>query len=123
MTTVQAREIRRACAETALAHPGVAALQPTLADRLTAAATPPRSAAAPPAAVRVERPPTGAGWHIEVRCIVHPGRRSLDVARQIRENIHATLTAGGLLDPIEPLTVQVTITAIVRDDPGAPAHA
>ncbi|WP_329493573.1 hypothetical protein [Kitasatospora herbaricolor] len=122
MTTARAREIRRACAEAALAHPGVAALQPTLADRLTAAVSP-RSAAGPPAAVRVERPPTGAGWHVEVRCILHPGRRSLDVARQVRENIHATLTAAGLLDPVEPLTVQVTITAVLRHDPGASARA
>ncbi|WP_371502920.1 hypothetical protein OG871_37320 [Kitasatospora sp. NBC_00374] len=118
MTSALAREIQRAAAQAALAHPQVAALQPTLADRLTAAAESLHHATRPPAAVRVQRLPTGEGWHVEVRCLVHRDRRTLDVARQIRESIRDTLTTTGLLDPAEHLTVRITITTILRDDSG-----
>lgn len=112
MTSAAVQEIQAAAVRAALAHSQVAALQPALADRLTAAASL-HAPGRPPAEVRVHRPPAGKGWHVEVRCIVHRDRRILDTARQVRESIRSALTATGLVNPAEPLTVTVTVTSVL----------
>ncbi|WP_405015264.1 hypothetical protein [Kitasatospora sp. NBC_01539] len=123
MTSAAVHEIQAAAAQAALAHPQVAALQPTLADRLTAAAASLHAASRPPAAVRVHRPPTGTGWHVEVRCIVHRDRRILDTARQVRESVRAALTATGFVNAAESLTVTVTVTGVLGEGAGRPGES
>ncbi|MEU9299641.1 Asp23/Gls24 family envelope stress response protein [Streptomyces sp. NPDC048269] len=120
MTSTRSRDVRRAAARAALDVPGVAALQPALADRLAAAASRVRHGAgtAPhPAAtgIRVEHVPH-IGWRVEVRCIVHDGRRVADVARQVREHVRAAVTTHlSLHGSAPPVSVQVTVTRTVAD--------
>ncbi|MFB7669263.1 hypothetical protein ACFC1R_36025 [Kitasatospora sp. NPDC056138] len=113
MTSAQARDIQRDAAQAALAEPGVAALQPTLADRLaaaTAAIRPTERSTHLPAAVRVERLTATPGWRVEVRCMLHPGHRALDVARRVRERVRTTLTSNPTRQ-VDRIIVQVTVTA------------
>jgi uncharacterized alkaline shock family protein YloU len=118
MTSAKNRDIHQAAARAALAVPGVAALQPGLADRLAAAASPARhtTPASPPpaeAGIRVERTTEG-GWHIEVRCVVHENRRVLDVAQQVREHVRTAVTAHlARHGTPAPVTVLVTVTRTV----------
>lgn len=114
MTASSHHDIQQAAAQAALAVPGLAALQPGLADRLAAVASRPQHAAGAtslPAGIRAERTPEDNGWHVEVRCVVHSHHRVLDVARQVRDQVHTAVTAhlaqhGGP----EPVSVQVTVT-------------
>ncbi|MFJ3205708.1 hypothetical protein [Streptomyces sp. NPDC086989] len=118
MTTTSHREnIHRAAARAALDAPGVAALQPTLADRLAQAAfhvhqskaagtTPHREAAG----IRCELTPD-AGWNVQVRCVLHADRRVVDVARQVREDVRTAVTAYlARHGTAAPVTVMVTVT-------------
>ncbi|MEW2135357.1 Asp23/Gls24 family envelope stress response protein [Streptomyces sp. NPDC005409] len=115
MTPTPGADVREAAARAAVGVPGVAALQPVLADRLAAAAVRVRrgvGADPRPAApgVRVE-PDSGSGWHVEVRCIVHEGGRVVDVARQVREEVRAAVSTHLIREGSPgPVTVRVTVT-------------
>ncbi|MEU7551131.1 hypothetical protein AB0B01_02020 [Streptomyces sp. NPDC044571] len=115
MTSTPSTDVREAAARAALDVPGVAALQPVLADRLAAVASRVRhDVDADPhpavAGIRAERVPE-SGWHVEVRCMVHDGRRVVDVARQVCEHVQAAVTAHLVRHGSPaPVTVQVTVT-------------
>ncbi|WP_030962433.1 hypothetical protein [Streptomyces sp. NRRL S-378] len=120
MTAFHREDIQQAAAAAALAAPGVAGLQPALADRLALAASRVHHAMTAGAAshhevagIRCRHTPEG-GWAVEVRCILHADRRVVDVARQVREDVRnavtACLTQRGA---IRPVTVQVTVTRTV----------
>ncbi|MEU9237215.1 hypothetical protein [Streptomyces subrutilus] len=117
MTVTHRVHIQCAAAEAAAGVPGVAALQPALADRLALAAARVHQAVtsetAPcreAAGIRCERAPDG-GWQVEVRCIVHADRRVVDVAGQVRAEVHNAV-AGYLAQhcTTDHVTVQVTVT-------------
>ncbi|WP_328923433.1 hypothetical protein OG429_01445 [Streptomyces sp. NBC_00190] len=120
MTASQREDIQRAAARAALHAPGVAALQPALADRLALAASPVHRAVAADttphreaAGIRCECTPDGA-WHVEVRCIVHADRRVVDVARQVRDDVRTAVTAYlAQHGTAAPVTVLVTVTRTV----------
>lgn len=121
MTASHREDIQQAAAAAALAAPGVAALQPALGDRLALAASrgyhamTARTASHHEAAgIGCHRTPEG-GWHVEVRCILHADRRVVDVARQVREDVRAAITASGppQRGATGPVTVLVTVTHIV----------
>ncbi|MGW6843531.1 Asp23/Gls24 family envelope stress response protein [Streptomyces sp. NPDC054958] len=112
MTDPHRENIHRTAARTALGAPGVAALQPSLADRLALAAFPTHQADEA-AGIRCEPTPDG-GWNVEVRCVLHADRRVVDVARQVREDVRTAVTAyltqhGTAV----PVTVVVTVTRTV----------
>ncbi|WP_438307144.1 hypothetical protein ACSHXN_47845 (plasmid) [Streptomyces sp. HUAS TT11] len=110
-------------AEAALAVPGVAGLQPRLARRLAAAALPTRPETAghmpPEAGVRTDPLPDGSGWHIEVRCVLVEGHRAVDAARNVHNQVRATvlsyLAAHGAPVAVT-VTVTVTVTRIAARD-------
>ncbi|MEV8533187.1 hypothetical protein [Streptomyces sp. NPDC051211] len=118
MTSASNQDIHHTAARAALSVPGVAALQPGLADRLAAAASRAKQAvgAAPlpaEAGIRTEHTPEG-GWHVEVRCVVHEDHRVLDVARQVREHVQTAVTAClAQCGTPAPVTVLVTVTRTV----------
>ncbi|MGW0749165.1 hypothetical protein [Streptomyces sp. NPDC002587] len=120
MTAPAREDIERAAARAALRAPGVAALQPALADRLARAASRMHLAVASDtrphreaAGIRCELAPDGA-WHVEVRCIVHADRRVVDVARQVREDVRTAVTASLAEHGTSvPVTVLVTVTRTV----------
>ncbi|AZM93905.1 hypothetical protein [Streptomyces sp. W1SF4] len=120
MTTSHRENIHRAAARAALDAPGIAALQPTLADRLALAAFPAhraKAAGATPyheaAGIRCE-PTADGGWNVEVRCILHADRRVVDVARQLREDVRtAVATYLARHGSAAPVTVMVTVTSTV----------
>lgn len=114
MTATGTTALLGVAAEAALAVPGVAALQPRLARRLAAAAAPTRADTTPPeAGIRADRAPDGAGWHIEVRCVLTEGRRALDIARNVHDRVTAALvTHLATHGAAEPVTVAVTVTGI-----------
>lgn len=126
MAATRASTLLRVAAEAALAVPGVAGLQPRLAHRLAAAASPTRPettvervpSEAGVRVVRIDRAPDGPGWHIEVRCVLAEGHRALDTARnvhhQVRAGVISHLAAHGAP---AAATVTVTVTRIV-----APHH-
>ncbi|MEU0332590.1 hypothetical protein [Streptomyces sp. NPDC006193] len=129
MTAVRTTTLLGVAAEAALAVPGVAGLQPRLARRLAAAAAPDRADAPPPdtspqAGVRADRAPDGAGWRIEVRCVLAGGRRVPDVARDVHDRVEAAVTARlTALGAAERVSVVVTVTRIAdRSDGGAPGR-
>ncbi|MEU2420790.1 hypothetical protein ABZ619_07045 [Streptomyces sp. NPDC007851] len=105
-------------AEAALAVPGVTGLHPRLSRRLAAVAAPTLTDARPyhtppEAAVRAERAPDGSGWRIEVRCILAPDRRALDVAQNVHDRVGAAVISHlAALDAVERVTVEVTVTRI-----------
>ncbi|MEU8589505.1 hypothetical protein AB0C59_21275 [Streptomyces sp. NPDC048664] len=114
MADVSTRPPAATVAEAALAVPGVAGLQPRLAHRLAAAASPalPQSAAhpLPPASgVRVDRTPDGTGWHVEVRCVLTEGHRAVDTARHVHDRVRSAVVSH-LTAHDEPGTVTVTVT-------------
>ncbi|MFE9093731.1 hypothetical protein [Streptomyces sp. NPDC007264] len=118
MTAVGTATLLGVAAEAALAVPGVAGLQPRLAHRLAAAAAPARTDAtphrAPPeAGIRADLAPDGSGWHVEVRCVLAEGRRAVDVARNVHDEVRAAvasqLAGHGVAIPV---TVAVTVTGI-----------
>lgn len=96
----------------------MAGLQPRLAHRLAAAAAPTRAdttphRASPEAGIRADRAPDGCGWHIEVRCVLAEGRRALDIARNVHDQVGAALISHfAALGVAEPVTVAVTVTGI-----------
>ncbi|TFV34419.1 Asp23/Gls24 family envelope stress response protein [Streptomyces sp. T1317-0309] len=111
-------------AEAALAVPGVAGLQPRLAHRLAAAASPTRPETTaeripPEAGVRTDQVPDGSGWHIEVRCILTEGHRAVDTARNVHDQVRAAvlsyLAAHGAPVAVT-VTVTVTVTRIAARD-------
>ncbi|WP_329191819.1 MULTISPECIES: hypothetical protein [unclassified Streptomyces] len=120
MSTAPRQDIRLAAAHAALAVPGVAALQPALADRLTFAASRSRhesttgiAASRETGGIRCEATEAG-GWLVEVRCVLHSDRRIVDVARQVRDHVRAAVTAHlARHSTTEPLTVVVTVTSTV----------
>ncbi|MFE2328764.1 hypothetical protein ACFXD5_33500 [Streptomyces sp. NPDC059385] len=120
MTASHREDIQQAAAAAALAAPGIAALQPALADRLALAASRVYHAMTvctashhEVAGIRCQQTP-GGGWHVEVRCIVHADRRVVDVARRVREDVRSAVTARlAQRDPTEPVTVLVTVTRTV----------
>ncbi|MET9447390.1 hypothetical protein [Streptomyces cinerochromogenes] len=118
MTVIHTATLLDAAAEAALAVPGVAGLRPRLSHRLAAAAAPTRSDATPRGTppregIRADRSPDGAGWHIEVRCVLSEGRRVLDVARNVHDRVGAAvLSRLAALDAVERVAVEVTVTGI-----------
>ncbi|MFD7631463.1 hypothetical protein ACFV7Q_36565 [Streptomyces sp. NPDC059851] len=120
MTAADRKDVQGAAARAALAVPGVAALQPSLAARLARAASRVQHArvegtTSPPeaAGIHCDHTPEG-GWHVEVRCVLHADHRVVDVARQLRENVRAAVTA--CLDPHHAaggVAVLVTVTRTV----------
>ncbi|GAA3143542.1 hypothetical protein GCM10010521_32990 [Streptomyces rameus] len=119
VTTFRTTALTEVAAEAALAVPGVAGLQPRLAQRLAAAAAPTRTdttshrAPPPEAAVRADRAPDGSGWRIEVRCVLTEDRRALDIAQDVHDRV-AFAAASHLtaLGDVERVTVEVTVTRI-----------
>ncbi|MFJ3230824.1 hypothetical protein [Streptomyces sp. NPDC086787] len=115
-------------AEAALAVPGVAALQPRLAQLLAAVATSSRTDTAPhgtspEAGVRADRPPDGSGWRIEVRCVLAEGR-ALDIARDVHDQVGAAVISHlAALDALERVTVAVTVTRIASPHDETPGIA
>ncbi|WUF67205.1 Asp23/Gls24 family envelope stress response protein [Streptomyces nojiriensis] len=117
MTVSHRVDIQRVAAEAASGVPGVAALQPALADRLalaasrahqalTAGTSPQREAAG----VRCEHTPDD-GWHVEVRCIPHADQRVVDVARQVRDDVRNAVSAYlSQQCTSDRVTVVVTVT-------------
>ncbi|WP_281157676.1 hypothetical protein [Streptomyces sp. HYC2] len=103
-------------AAAALTVPGVAGLQPRLAHRLAAAASPtwPETTAqhAPEAGVRIDRVPDGSGWHIEVRCVLTEGHRVVDTARDVHDRVRAAVLSY-LAAHDAPVAVTVTVTVTV----------
>ncbi|MFF4498382.1 hypothetical protein [Streptomyces sp. NPDC001546] len=120
MTSTLGEEVRSVAARAALGVPGVAALQPVLADRLAAAAALVRhgsGAAAHPlvAGIRTERV-RDDGWDVEVRCVLYDGHRVVDVARQVREQVRAAVSAHlARLGSPATVSVRVTVTRTVVD--------
>ncbi|MFI9243954.1 hypothetical protein ACIGXF_15440 [Streptomyces sp. NPDC053086] len=119
MTATGTTALLGVAAEAALAVPGVAGLQPRLAHRLAAAAAPTRADTTTPhrtppeAGIRADRAPDGSGWHIEVRCVLAEGRRALDIARDVHDQVGAALVSHlAALGAAEPVTVAVTVTGI-----------
>ncbi|MBT2452527.1 Asp23/Gls24 family envelope stress response protein [Streptomyces sp. ISL-43] len=115
MTPAKDRDIHQAAARAALDVPGVAALQPGLADRLAGAASRARHATGgagtlpTEAGIRTERTSEGC-WHVEVRCVVHEDHRVLDVAQQVREHVRAAVTTLlGQHGTPAPVAVLVTV--------------
>ncbi|MFF1630639.1 hypothetical protein [Streptomyces sp. NPDC058272] len=121
MTACGPADIRQTAAAAALAVGGVRSLQPTLASRLAAAASPAAAQGAadrftsPMSGIRVIRDPDGSGWRVEVRCVLAEGHRAVDVARAVHDRTRASLiplvTAHSTADA---LAVTVTITRITR---------
>ncbi|MFF4652936.1 hypothetical protein [Streptomyces sp. NPDC001380] len=141
MNRVTDAEVAAAAAGAALAVPGVVGLQPRVADLLSRAAArfagqvaaqvtdqaAARSAdraadraggsgagrVPDGAGVRAERQGGGAGWQVEVRCVLDGGTRALDAARAVRAAVLAAvadlLAARG--EP-EPVSVGVTVTRV-----------
>ncbi|MFF4756677.1 hypothetical protein ACWD5R_42410 [Streptomyces sp. NPDC002514] len=119
MTATGTTALLSVAAEAALAVPGVTGLQPRLAHRLAAAAAPTRADTTTPhrtppeAGIRADRAPDGSGWHIEVRCVLAKGRRALDIARDVHDQVGAALVSHlAALGAAEPVTVSVTVTGI-----------
>ncbi|GGR81982.1 hypothetical protein Snoj_39480 [Streptomyces nojiriensis] len=117
MTVSHRVDIQRVAAEAASGVPGVAALQPALADRLALAASRAHQAltagAAPhpeAAGIRCEHTPSDR-WFVEVRCILHADQRVVDVARQVRDDVrNAVLAYLSQQCPSDRVTVVVTVT-------------
>ncbi|MEV5010243.1 hypothetical protein [Streptomyces sp. NPDC055692] len=103
-------------AAAALAVPGVAGLQPRLAHRLAAAASPagPETTAqrTPEAGIRIDQAPDGSGWHIEVRCVLTEGHRAVDTARNVHDQVRAAILSY-LAAHDAPVAVSVTVTVTV----------
>lgn len=122
MTAIRTTPLLSIAAEAALAVPGVTGLHPRLSRRLAAAAAPtPTDAtpyrASPEAGIRADRAPDGSGWHIEVRCVLAEGRRTLDVAQNIHDHVATAVTAHlAALDAAERVTVKVTVTRIATSN-------
>lgn len=120
MTAAHREDVQQAAVAAALAAPGVAALQPALADRLALAASRRYHAMTARTAlhhevagIRCQHTPEG-GWQVEVRCILHADRRAVDVARQVREDVRTAITAClTQRGATKPVTVLVTVTRIV----------
>ncbi|MEU6557996.1 hypothetical protein ABZ915_48615 [Streptomyces sp. NPDC046915] len=118
MTVIRTTTLLGIAAEAALAVPGVTGLQPRLFPRLAAAAAltltdaTPRPTS-PEAGIRAERAPGGSGWHIEVRCVLAEGRRTLDVAQNVHDRVRAAVISHlAALDAVERVTVHVTVTRL-----------
>ncbi|MFI5672877.1 hypothetical protein [Streptomyces sp. NPDC051704] len=105
-------------AEAALTVPGVAGLQPRLAQRLAAAAAPTSPLTTPhhtppEAGIRADRAPDGSGWHLEVRCVLAESHRALDTARNVHDRVRsAVISHLSTHGAAEPVTVTVTVTRI-----------
>ncbi|MFE9480831.1 hypothetical protein ACFYNM_19795 [Streptomyces spororaveus] len=117
MTAPHPEDIQQAVAAAALAAPGVAALQPALADRLALAASRAITARTTShheaSGIRCEHTSEG-GWHVEVRCILHADRRVVDIARQVRADVRTAVTACLTQHGTpKPVTVLVTVTRTV----------
>lgn len=85
------REVSRVLADAVidavLETPGVAFLRPGLADLLRSSAVLRRGLPSTPAGsagVQVRREEGSRGWSVEVYVVVHRGRRTLDVTREVR---------------------------------------
>ncbi|WP_435279626.1 hypothetical protein [Streptomyces sp. 1222.5] len=126
MAALATADLITAAERAALATPGVAGLQPRLTRRLAEAVSPVLPPTIPEhtrtsASVRVEHAPGGAGWHIEVRCMVMviEGHRVLDTARiahdRIQSTVQAHLAEHGAQNAV---TVTVTVTRITLPPAG-----
>ncbi|WP_411083346.1 Asp23/Gls24 family envelope stress response protein [Streptomyces sp. cmx-18-6] len=103
-----------AAAEAAQGVPGVAFLRPGVVDllRTRIADRAPRLAQGPGAraqGVRVRWDEAADSWHIDIRLVLHRGRRALDVTRAVRA---ATLLAVRT-EPPASVSVRVTVTGTV----------
>ncbi|MGW7436910.1 hypothetical protein [Streptomyces sp. NPDC054849] len=132
------KDIHRAAARAALGVPGVAALQPSLADRLALAAARVQEAVtatgtgttsqtttgttsqtatgtgtashSEQAGIRTQITPEGS-WHVEVRCVLKADRRVVATARQVREQVRTAVTACLVQHgATAPVTVRVMVT-------------
>ncbi|MGV9344444.1 hypothetical protein ACWDSD_06460 [Streptomyces spiralis] len=125
MTVIRTTTLLGVAAEAALAVPGVMGLQPRLSRRLAAAAAPTLTDStpyhtSPEAGIRADRAPGGSGWHIEVRCVLAEGRRALDVAQNVHDQVGAAVISRlAALDAVERVTVEVTVTRITTWYDGA----
>lgn len=108
------RVVANAVIEAVLDTPGVAFLRPGLADLLRSSAVLRRGLPATPAGsagVQVRREKDGRGWHVEVYVVVHRGRRTLDVTREVRS---AAVRAVGLVTGERAAPrIAVTVTGLV----------
>ncbi|MEV2250308.1 Asp23/Gls24 family envelope stress response protein [Streptomyces sp. NPDC050147] len=81
------RVLADAVIEAVLDTPGVAFLRPGLVDLLRSSAVLRRGLPSTPAGsagVQVRREKSGRGWSVEVYVVLHRGRRTLDVTREVR---------------------------------------
>lgn len=119
MITARNQALQERAAKAALSVSGVVALQPSLADRLKAAATSRhrsvRSGASRNATPGIRTCYSPAdGWQVEVRCTLHADVRVLDIAQHVHAQVLAALTSLLAHDSTpEPVTVLVTVTRTV----------
>ncbi|MGW2918884.1 hypothetical protein ACWDBF_13600 [Streptomyces angustmyceticus] len=126
MITIDTAGVEQTAARAALAVPGVQELQPSLRHSLADAATCVRRAFGsrtpfPEAGIHAGHTPESDAWRLEVRCVVDARRRTLDIARDVRESVRAAVSPqlnarGGTAS----VTIVVTITRITGDR--APLH-
>ncbi|MEV0522769.1 Asp23/Gls24 family envelope stress response protein [Streptomyces sp. NPDC050439] len=108
------RVVANAVIEAVIGTPGVAFLRPGLADLLRSSAVLRRGLPSTPAGsagVQVRREKDSRSWGVEVYVVLHRGRRTLDVTREVRS---AAAEAVGLAtgDPGTP-RITVTVTGLV----------
>ncbi|WP_371530832.1 Asp23/Gls24 family envelope stress response protein [Streptomyces sp. NBC_01283] len=108
------RVLADAVIEAVLATPGVAFLRPGLVDLLRSSAVLRRGLPGTPtgsAGVRVRREKGSRDWSVDVYVVVHRGRRTLDVTREVRS---AAAKAVELVtgEPAAP-GIAVTVTGLV----------
>lgn len=118
MTAPGAGDVARVAAGAALRVPGVVQLDPDLRQSLVGAAAwvrDPRGARdpRPEDGVRAGRAAATGGWHVEVRCALHPHRRCLDTAREVRDRVRSAVDEQLSGHGAPPVTVGVTVIRLV----------
>ncbi|SEN20087.1 Asp23/Gls24 family envelope stress response protein [Actinacidiphila rubida] len=119
MTADDRLAVQQIATQAALSVRGVAELPPSLGQSLAAAATRVRHAfgspvPSPQAGIRTERDPRSGGWTVEVRCALHEGRRTVDVARDVHDRVRTAVSEQmARRGAAAPVTVSVTVTRII----------
>ncbi|MFD7260109.1 hypothetical protein [Streptomyces sp. NPDC059874] len=115
------KDVHQAAAQAALDVPGVAGLEPSLADRLALAAARVQHAVTAaaitsqpePAGIRARLTQEGS-WHVEVRCVLRADRSVVATARLVREEVRTAVTACLVQhEEAGPVTVLVSVTRTV----------